>query len=252
MAATAAVAVVVLILLTTYPQYFRPSLGLSPFFGFGTGWFLVNPLYFWILWVPLVLLMPTYIVVWLIIRQAVAVRSFWELFTFFELTPKPFYPDGCNGVAAVGNYAMRTASAIIFLGFWLLWMISFPRLFGAPLNLSYATVVAVTAYPLAIPALLIPPVWGAHLAMTKAKARALETVATGIRPLLSETKTGRMAVSMTLVEQLERRYELMDREYRTWPFKVPCLGRFSVLAAIPWLSTLASILSDMYLKTATR
>lgn len=244
-----------LVVLTAYPTYYRPLLGLPASFGFGTMWFLLNPVYFWVLWVPLVLFLPLYLVTWLVIRQVHAVWSFWRVFKVFELDPKLFHPDGCNGVGSVGDYAMRAASAAVFYGFWLLWMISFPRLFGEPIRLDYTTGVPLIVYAIAVPILLVPPVWGAFLAMRKAKSEALEAVGRQIRTvlsetdgaLLSETEAERVSVSLSLTEQLERKYRLIDRELSARPFNTKSLSRFSIAAIIPLLSAVASILADVYL-----
>lgn len=233
-------AVVLIVRLTPYP-YDYPS-----FYGFSTGWWLLNPVYYWLIWVPLFVFIPGYAVAWLIVRQAVAIRSFGELCRAFGLVLKPFHPDQCNGLAAIGNYAMRSASGALLFGVWLLVFLGLPMVYGEPIDLRYPSLLLLTVYPVAVLALLIPPVWETHVAMGVAKAKELEGVASQIRQLLLESETEWISTSTALLEQFEKKYRLMDREYRTWPFNVPRLRGFGLTAAIPWLSALASILTRLY------
>lgn len=242
-ALTAGVITVVVAKLTPYWSGY-PSL-----YGYSSAWWLVSPTYHWALWVPLFVFLPGYTVMWMVIRQAVVITGFGELYSAYQLVPKPFHPDRCNGLAPVGTYAICCTSVAVLFGIWLLGMITFPMLCGEPLTLTYVTIIPLLIYPALIPALLIPPVWASHEAMGKAKARALEGVAAQIRDLLSETQYQWMSASMTLVRELEEKYELMDKRYRTWPFDVPQLKGFSIAASIPWLTSVGTALLRVYLGT---
>jgi hypothetical protein len=224
----------------------------SPFdpmrLGFPSVWWLINPFYFWVIWIPLVFV-NLYMMIWVIIRQAIAVVGFTRLFRSFAVIPKPFHPDRCDGFACVGDYAMRSGLIAVLWGFWLSVMISFPVLFGQAMNLKYDTVLLFVLYVAAVPALLIPPAWEAHLAMAREKRKALEDVAVYIRELLSEAGIQQDAkLIASLLEALEKKYQLIDREYHTWPFRVSALKRFSAAALTPFLSTVASSLIVEYLK----
>lgn len=226
---------------TAYGPYYRY------FFGFPTSWWLINPVYFWVIWVPMVLFLPLYMVASLVVRQVVTVHALGRLFRQFDVEPRLFQPDRCNGFASVGNYAIRSGLAGLFFLLWLAIMISYPTFFKEPMRLDYTTLLPLAIYPVALPVLLLPPVMGAHTAMSKAKARALEAVAIRLRAVLSEREAECIRTSMSLAGELERKYRLMDREYRTWPFYAPTLRRLGLATVLTTVPTLVSIARDVYL-----
>jgi len=216
------------------------------FYGFRSIWWLVNPAYLGAVWSPLVIVINAYMLVWIVVRQAVAVKSFTDVFEEFKVSPKLFHHDGSNGFAAIGQYALGSGLFAVFFGFWIFVMTVFPALYGERINADYITVLLSFFYIVAIPFLLIPPVLGAHAQMGKAKDRALEDVAIQIRVLLSEPYDQTLPVSMAMVELLERKYQLLAREYRTWPFNTQVIRRFSIAAAMPLVATAASVLIGAY------
>jgi hypothetical protein len=215
------------------------------YFGEPTTWFLLNPFYFWVVWIPLVFV-NVYIVAWIVIRQAVATVTYSRVFQAFEIKPKLFHSDGCNGLAPIGDYAMRSALLAVFFGFWLFVFTTYPMLFGQPMNFKTDTVLLLIAYVVGVPSLLLPPVWGAHIAMTEVKTKVLEALAAQIRTLLSESNIDAMLASKDLLQELQRRYEIFSKEYHTWPFRQPELKGFSISAIMPLVSTGISYLLDLY------
>jgi len=221
--------------------------GLESRYGVAHTWASINPVYYWLIWVPIVFVGP-YMFAWLVIRQAITLRSLARVFDSFELRPKPFHPDRCNGLSSIGDYALRLASIAILFGLWVAVMVTGPVLAGRPITFDHITVLILMSYFVVVPVLLIPSVWSAHLAMSRAKAEALEAVAVQMRKVLSQTGTHMIATSGLQAEQLEKKYRLLDREHRNWPFRLPTLARFSLAAALPLFSTVASILLDAYFK----
>jgi len=239
---------VVMVASTAYPAHYRY------FFGEPTIWFLLSRSYFWVLWVPAVLFVPVYMVAWLFIRQVFALRSLHSMYGNFRLMPVPFHPDRCNGVAAVGEYAMKTARAFVFFAGWVFIMTTFPMLFKIPMRLDATTLLPLIVYPIALPVLLLGPVWSTHRAMCHAKSRALEILAVQMRALLSrtdttvlvETPTERTLAPYAMIQTVSAQYRLLDKEYHTWPFHLPGITRLGLTATVTWLYYAVSVLMSLY------
>lgn len=205
-------------------------------------WWVLNPFYFLTIWAPLQVI-NFYMAIWIVIRQAIAVKAFTSLFRSFEITPKLFHPDRCNGLAPVGDYAMHIAMVAVFVGFWLAFQVIFPLLLGRSINLITQNTAMLLVYLLVVPLLLVLPVWEAHLAMSHAKSRTLEALASQIREILFKTD-----IQLDAVEHLEKKYSLIDKRFRTWPFRMPAFLQFSAAAIAPLFSTFVSFLIDKFLK----
>lgn len=52
----------------------------------------------------------------------------------------------------------------------------------------------------------------------------------------------------TLIESLYKKYQLLDREYHTWPFEASVFKGFGATVLMPLLSAFASYLMDVYLR----
>lgn len=219
----------------------------NPFlYGLPAPWWLLNPFHFWIVWVPLVFV-NVYMMTWIVIRQAFATVAFTRLFRVFEIDPKPFHPDKCNGFAPLGDFSTRTALIAVLFGFWVSGVISYPMFFGQPINLKLDTILALVLYVLIVPAVLIPPVWECHREMVNAKQQTLDSLAERIQGLLDETNLETMVSDKEALEGLIERYRLLETELRTWPFRPLALRRFGVSAVTPLLSTAVSFVIDNYI-----
>jgi len=220
----------------------------NPFsFGENMYWWMINPFYFWAIWIPLVFI-NLYMMVWVIFRQIAVTIAFTYVFRVFRVEPRLLHPDQCNGLAPVGDYAIRSASIAIFFGFWIFMFTTYPMLFGQPINLKIDTILLFAIYVIAVPSLLLPPVMEAHKAMVEAKNDLLKDLAEQIRGLLMETNPERVLISKDLLLELERRYELVRKEYRTWPFRPLSIKGFGVSAIMPILSMGISYLVDLYIR----
>ncbi len=238
----------IVVTLTELMLWVRAQTPADPFFhGFPTTWFLVCPIYYRAVWLPLVFV-NLYMLAWVIIRQTLATICFTRLFRAFEVTPKLLHPDRCNGLSAIGNFALRSALMAVLMGLFVSSAISLPVLWGGSPLLRADNIVMLGLYLVGVPTFLVAPTWEAHLAMSRAKARALEDVAIGIRGLLSRPGVDRSAESVEQIEHLERQYQLLDRSYRTWPFDLGALGRFAAIAVLPLLPTVVSFVLNVRAK----
>jgi hypothetical protein len=219
----------------------------DPFlFGQSAKWWSINPILLWLFWIPLVFV-NVYMISWIIIRQVIAISALTHLYRSATISMKALHPDGCNGLAPVGDYAMRITSMAVLFGFWVAFWIVSPLLFGLPLGLKADTILLLLAYIIAVPALLIPPVWATHSAMSRIKADALESIAVQIRKVFSESNLEDAAQSISLVGNLRTKYQFVDMDYRTWPFRLSAFRGFIITAVTPLLSTAASVLLERLL-----
>lgn len=233
------------ILLFVYLTIFQTPYALTPF-KLPT-WWIVNPFYYWVIWLPLNAIL-IYMVTWLVIRQIIIISSISKLSREFEIVPKPFHPDKCNGLGAIGDFTLQSTGLVVIFGIWLSYNIGYPLLFGGAPSYNSYTIPSLMLYLIAVPVLLIAPTWFVHKAMMKARADALEDVAIQIRSLLKNEKSKHSINFVTEIEQLEKKYRIIEREYRSWPFRPPSLFRFSFTALIPIISSALSLLFDFYLK----
>jgi hypothetical protein len=211
-------------------------------------WWHANPFYFWLVWLPLVFV-NVYMMVWAVLRQILAIGAFGALFRRMQIAPKPFHPDRCNGLASVGDFSLRCGAVAVMFGFWVLIMTSFQILLNGSTNLPILTAASILLYVLAVSLLLIPPAWGAHLAMQQAKDEALEVVARQMRTLLANEQLDSVPSALAQIKQLDEKMQLIDRAYRTWPFQPVALKNFSLAAvapiATPLLSAIGAALTSL-------
>jgi hypothetical protein len=210
-------------------------------------WWGLNPYYFWLIWLP-VHFLNFYMVIWMAVRQIHIVSGLSKIYSTYPVVPKPFHPDRCNGFAPVGNYSMKSTLIAIVIGFWLAVVIVQPVFFNQPINIKGEVIALMFLYVVAVPALVILPVWSTHQVMTRTKSETLEAVAIQIREILQSRQPDTQS-QFEQIQGIQQRYELIDREYRTWPFRKVTLGGFSVTALIPpVVTTVIPYLTKIYFK----
>lgn len=241
LAAIATVAIAIVWILNLSPS--NPLLH-----GFPYAWWDINPWYFWLCFVPL-LSVSYYMMAWIVLRQIAAIAIFARLFDAFEVHPKLFHPDLCNGFAPIGDFALRLALIIIVFGCWVCMLIAFQMLFDQPINTKIDTTILLIAYVLMVPITLFPPAWSAHAVMVEAKQRALNSLAKRIQHELYESDAERMVTNRDLLELLEARYDLMQREFKNWPFRPIALRNFGVSSLAPFLTSTGFIFFQEYVAT---
>jgi hypothetical protein len=217
------------------------------FFGEPAKWWQVNRLYFWILWIPLTLFINLYFFFWILVRQSVATVALNRICLRFDLKPRLFHPDGCNGFSGVGDYVISITWGVVYFGFWLFVYIGWPALFEGQPSLRADSIALLIVYIVAIPACLVLPVLRFHQEMHRKKDSRLLALADQIAEFASETRIVSVIENRELLQELERRYQVYAREYHTWPFRRPWITRLIVVAAIPFLSSLVTALLDRLL-----
>lgn len=209
-------------------------------------WWSLNPVYKWAIFMPLAFV-NVYMTVWILCRQVIIVRSLSRLLRQFYKSVRLFHPDNCNGLAPIGHFATKLGSGGIIFGFWLSAIIGTPVLFGYPPNLKWTTLLGAVCYIIMIPTLLIPPIWEAHLIMLEYRDRTLENLGQKIHSeLMSDSVQERGGKG--LVEVLEWRYSLLERELHLWPVRVGEIKRFIVATTGPIISSVIPIVLNRILK----
>jgi hypothetical protein len=239
----------VLFLVLTLPFifYFWLHVTNAPDFGHTRIWWFMNGWYFWLIWVPLVFV-NLYIILWICLRQVVAVAGFSILFNNCQATPKPFNADKCNGFAPIGDYILRTAFLVVLAGLHLSFLILYPRLYNKPLAVSGSTIIMCVFYVVMVPVALILPAWTTHKAMIRAKHQTLNEVAVQIQQALCEASTEKLLATREILTALETRYNLLERELKEWPFRSISLFRYSISSLVPIINTLISFAIQGYSK----
>jgi hypothetical protein len=225
-------------------QFLSPA---NPFVqGYNLVWININLAFFWFVWMPLNFV-AWYLIAWLIIRQLTIIESFAELYRHFDVSLKLYHIDKCNGFAPVGDFAIRFAFLSVLLGIWVYVVISLPIFFGGHLNFKFDTFLLLAVYTLAVPIVLVPPVLRTHKAMADEKNKELELIAHKIQRVVGETSDNKILMSKNLLSELELRYQLLERELKTWPFRPFFIQGFGISALTPLASTGISFLLDHFL-----
>ncbi|HZQ07315.1 MAG TPA: hypothetical protein VFD70_12115 [Anaerolineae bacterium] len=205
--------------------------------GYSGPWFTVNPLYFWLVWVPLVYA-TVYMIAWIFIRQVAITLALNQVFRSFEIKPMLFHPDGVNGLGAIGDFAIRMGLLVVLLGFWVALGAIYPTFFGQSVNIKFDIMFTFAVYICCVPLTLLPPVWGAHQAMLEVKTRLVRAVAEPIEALIADVNPEHILMNQQLLNELERRYQVIHKEFHTWPFRVVSLQGFGITFVLPILTAL--------------
>ncbi len=86
--------------------------------------------------------------------------------------------------------------------------------------------------------------------MLNAKNRELTALAIQIQPLMRTKNANEIRSNKDLLEQLQKRYLVLETELKTWPFHPPSIKGFGVSAIIPLVSTMISFFFDNYKRFA--
>lgn len=202
-----------------------------------TRWFDVNGGYF-VVWIILVFV-PCYLAIWILFRHLYVVANLRRLFAIeHALVPRPFHPDDVNGMSPLIDYVVRVTSFIAVGGVW-------------AFTLSVQTSVAqgnfepqswwlglLAAYVLILGLVFSFSLWDAHLAMNRAKAAELEEFAGKIRSTVDDLSPQ----GTELLDELCKRYQLLQDQYREWP--IPRV-ELALAAIIPVILFVGSFIQDL-------
>ena len=187
-----------------------------------------------------------YMLLWIIARQ---IRVCWILAHVLhprKIVLKLFFSDQCNGFSPIGQFATRSSLIALLFSIWLLLIVVDPRVIGQPANILGHLLLILLGYVASILILFLPLAVITHQSMEQAKALKLDEVATELqqqyliekltqKPILEESKE--------YVQELERRYQTLEKEYHTWPFRSGFVVSYGVPVLLPVaLALLAAVL----------
>jgi hypothetical protein len=202
-------------------------------------WWRVVPAYFWAVWLPLVFV-NVYMLVWIVLRQAIMIANIQRLLRLFAVEPIPFHPDQTSGFAPIGAYAVNIVRVALIVGLWALVLLLSGPATGHALYVAPHTLFLVGVQVLLTPYLLLGPVWYAHRVMGEARERALERISARIRAGLVEGADGGWSA-----QELAAEYRLTEQGYHAWPFRKGAMGGISLAAGVTLLANLASLVYRM-------
>lgn len=185
------------------------------------------PLWLWFVLINLVG------VVMVLIRQLYTTAVLLSLFQSFDVTPRPMHQDRCAGLAPIGHYAKNTSITTL-----LLWVYAFGMLFLVALCVCRYELVEFFLANILVQSLVLLPclfvflVWGVHDFMAEKKERALASMSMPIQLLLLDPATENDLASLDKLDKMSARYDLVKREYATWPFRVAGQKRLITLAGL--------------------
>lgn len=219
-------------------------------------WWSANTIYLSAIWAPITF-SATYMIIWIVCRRVVMTAIMTRAYQKFRVVPVVLHPDGANGMAPIGNFAMRLLFLIFLGACWISFFIFLPAFFGFPLNLKLDIYLYVIGYVLVIPILLFWPMWSTHRAMVLARVRMLTYAAENINTILLASEysdDGEASESDAQVSEAEirrRKFQLITEHVGTWPFARPLLLRNLLSALVPLLPSLLSFAFQNFSKIVT-
>lgn len=228
-------------------------------------WFELNRVYFIGIFLPLTFLIY-YMSLWFFVRRYIAVTILNRALNNFTMIPKLLDPDKANGLSPVGHYVTKSAPLMAVYGFWLFEVFFYPTFFGQPITLNLNSIETFTVYLLLAPLVLYLPVRKLHQVMSERRNERLDAVAEQIRMRIavaehgitfpnerfffSEIAPGKLFLrdkmivpdefpeSMTTIDSLYRKYQLLEKEYRRWPFRKMEVSNYIFAIALPLILSL--------------
>jgi hypothetical protein len=210
-----------------------------------------DTVYYLLIWVPLVYV-TVYALVILIAKSILALVWLNLLFRRFPARVHPLFPDGVGGFAPLGHLAVKYGLVAVFLGLAVASFDIARYLFG-PGGVYVDSLLFWACYATLTPTCLIAPIWSAHKGMVAHKNRLLRDVSRGIEGALAQATPNRsesLEESAKILSELKSRYTLINDSYPTWPVSFGTFRRFSITAALPLITGVASILIDVVAKMA--
>ena len=205
--------------------------------------------YYILVWVPLVYL-TVYVLVILVAKSILTLVWLNLLFRTFPARVHPLFPDGVGGFAPLGSLAVKYALIAVFLGLAVASFDIARYLFG-PGGVYVDSLLFWACYATLTPACLIAPIWSAHKGMVINRNRLLRDVSKEIERILTQEtpkRTESLEKSGKTLVDLKSRYTLIKDSYPTWPVSFGTFRRFSITAAVPLITGVASILIDVLAK----
>lgn len=224
--------------------------GSSDPFGHGVGlkWWYVNRYYFYLIWLPLGLI-NYYMIGLIVVRQLCFSICIAKLYKEIHVELILFHPDRCNGLEFIGDFTIKISGLIIFFAFIVLFFIAYPQLFGQKANFDVVMTLSLIFYTILLPTLPAMSIWSTHVLMVKTRNEILEKNANKLHKLLSSCNDASISnAEFSQIDFLEKRFSLLEREYKTWPFRPLITAQYIFTAITPLVGTGISYLMDILLK----
>lgn len=162
--------------------------------------------------------------------------EFWWLGLRGELKIRPFHPDRCAGLKAIGNFCLSLSLVFVFGGLFLGGWILYANLFSAGALIGFGTTFALSLIVLTISILsFVFPIIGVHSWM-KRQAATFEAQLDALGQYISDLEESVMSSSLQFgTEQLRAEYAKIEslrsiysqrRKIPTWPFDLEIFGKF--------------------------
>lgn len=168
-------------------------------------------------WALVGLLLPVYFLIWIIIRQIIAVIIFRRIFAEYHLSPKIFFHDNANGLASIGNFVVKVTFLALLAEAWVTAFVFSPVFTNNPLDLNSLNTFLIIFSISVVPAALFGSIWFVHKAMTIARKIELNQRSDVLNDKMKRD-SGWTPEYLDSINQLASEYEFVDRHLKIWPF----------------------------------
>lgn len=241
------VAVVLTLLLVLVLETFvvipQEALGRGqPFF-----WFYDKRFYL-VVFVP-ILYLTAYVTIVVVLKGILALAWFYRLFRTFPARVHPLHPDGVGGFGALGSLAIKYGLIAVALGV-VGTTLTLSRLLAGTGQLYLDSVLFYASYVVLTPLTLVVPLWSAHQAMVSVRNEMLRDLSGGFDKALEGMDSqqrggGSSEMAWEHAAELRVRHKFVSETYPTWPLSLAGFRRFAIAAALPLITSAASIMIDI-------
>lgn len=184
------------------------------------------------------------------------VLAMTEAFTrFFSqsnsiLKVSPLDPDRSGGFQSVGQFALKTGSLAVIMGWLSLTTTLHPTLTGGTYNTSAGIIFSVI-YVFMVPVALLLPIWSTHKAMKRYRDGVIKELSDKADAALADLRKANVdvssvgVISSNLGELAKTRKWLLE-SIPVWPFGKLDLGGFSFVAIWPFVVNLITFGLSLY------
>jgi hypothetical protein len=170
----------------------------------------------------------------------------------FPIYVHPLHQDRAGGLGFIGIHYQRLTPFVAAIGMWFtLSDILKPITEGQPIAFGKEVIVGLIVYSVVAPLSFFVPIWSAHTAMKRKKLKIIQEVSAqfdldfeSMRFSLNEDAEV-VGQRIQKIKSLQEMHGLVHGAYPTWPFSLQTLRRFSASAALPIVTSLASLVIDL-------
>ena len=178
-----------------------------------------------------------YILVLIIIRQAVILLGLNRFFAQFSVEIQPLHPDQAGGLRVLGDYVFTNGLLIAVVGLYFGMELLRARTYGTVLSLEFLGQIAL--YLVAAPAISILPLLTVHTRMREAKQKLLAEIAEQFdleyRSLLDGLRRDELKLDeVERLEAIQKIYSIAQSSPE-WPFNLGLVSQFAAAILLPVL-----------------